>query len=94
MISELIKKTRSYRRFNSERKITDAELRMMIESARCSGSAANRQRIRYVLLNEKKDCDFVFGKVAFAGYLKEWAGPTEIERPMAYIIMIYVLIIF
>ena len=87
MISELIKKTRSYRRFNAEREITESELRCMIESARCSGSAANRQRIRFVLLNKKEDCDFIFKNVAFAGYLKEWAGPTESERPTAYIVM-------
>ena len=87
MISELIKKTRSYRRFDASRGITESELKKMIESARCSGSAANRQRIRYVLLNEKEDCDFVFENVAFAGYLKQWAGPTESERPTAYIVM-------
>ncbi|MBE6644347.1 MAG: nitroreductase family protein [Ruminococcaceae bacterium] len=87
MVEELIKKTRSYRRFDSEREITDGELRAMIESARCSGSAANRQRIRFVLINKKEDCDFIFSNVAFAGYLKEWKGPTETERPKAYVVM-------
>ena len=88
MISDLIKSTRSYRRFDADRAITECELKKMIESARCSGSAANRQRIRFVLLNEKEDCDFVFSNVAFAGYLKEWKGPTESERPTAYIVIL------
>lgn len=87
MIAQLIKKTRSFRRFDAKRVVTETELREMIESARCSGSAANRQRIRFVLINKKEDCDFLFGNVAFAGYLKEWAGPTESERPTAYIVM-------
>lgn len=87
MISELIKKTRSYRRFDADRKISECELREMIESARCSGSAANRQRIRFVLVNDKNTCDKIFSNVAFAGYLKEWKGPSETERPTAYIVM-------
>ena len=88
MISELIKNTRSFRRFDANRKIEEAELLDMIESARCSGSAANRQRIRFALVNDKDTCDKMFENVAFAGYLKEWKGPSETERPMAYIVML------
>jgi len=88
MISELIKKTRSFRRFDANRKITDKELLDMIESARCSGSSANRQRIRFAIINDKEICDKLFENVAFAGYLKEWSGPTETERPTAYIVML------
>ena len=88
MISELVKKTRSYRRFDANRKIKEAELLDMIESARCSGSAANLQRIRYALVFDKESCDRMFKNVAFAGYLKEWCGPTESERPTAYIVML------
>ena len=87
MISELILKTRSYRRFNAAREITMDELRKMIDGARCSGSSANRQRIRFALVNTKDACDKMFENVAFAGYLKEWHGPTESERPTAYIVM-------
>ena len=88
MISELIKNTRSFRRFDANRKIEEAELLDMIESARCSGSAANRQRIRFALVNDKAVCDKIFENVAFAGYLKEWKGPSETERPTAYIVML------
>lgn len=87
MIEKLIKETRSYRRFDAKREITESELRAMIESARCSGSAANRQRIRFALVCDKTTCDEMFSNVAFAGYLKEWGGPTESERPTAYIVM-------
>ncbi len=87
MISELIKKTRSFRRFDAKRKITDAELRTMIDSARCSGSTANRQRIRFAYVNSKDICDRMFENIKFAGYLTEWSGPTEAERPAAYIVM-------
>ena len=87
MISELIKKTRSYRRFDAKREISTEELREMIDAARFSASSANRQRIRFALVNTKEQCDGMFSNVAFAGYLKEWAGPTPEERPTAYVVM-------
>ncbi len=87
MVSELIKRTRSFRRFDAARKITREELLSMIESARCSGSAANRQRIRFAVVNEKDICDRIFPNLKFAGYLTEWKGPSESERPTAYIVM-------
>jgi nitroreductase len=87
MLKDLVLKTRSYRRFDAQRPITDRELYEMVDAARLSGSAANRQRIRFALVNDKDTCDKIFSNVAFAGYLKEWSGPTETERPLAYIVM-------
>ena len=87
MLKELVLKTRSYRRFDAERKISSEELREMIDSARLSGSAANRQRVRFALVNDNETCDKIFGNVAWAGYLKEWSGPAVSERPTAYIVM-------
>ena len=87
MISELITKCRSYRRFDSERKISREELLMMVDAARRSASTANLQRLRFALVNDKEDTDKIFENLAFAGYLKEWKGPKCEERPTAYIIM-------
>ena len=88
MIRELIRENRSYRRFSADREVTREELYAMIDSARCSASAANRQRVRFILVNKKEECDRIFPLLSFAGYLKEWDGPSESERPTAYIIML------
>ncbi|MBQ8880285.1 MAG: nitroreductase family protein [Clostridia bacterium] len=86
MISELIKVNRSYRRF--EQKAVDTELlRNCIESARCSASAANRQRIRFVVVNDSETSARIFDCLRFAAFLKNWSGPAPSERPAAYIIM-------
>ena len=87
MVLDLIRANRSFRRFDCERRIERKELCKMIEGARCSASAANLQRIRYALVTEKEKCDKIFANVAFAGYLKSWGGPSETERPTAYIVM-------
>ncbi|MBO7304716.1 MAG: nitroreductase family protein [Clostridia bacterium] len=85
MLHELIVKNRSYRRFDGAVKITDTELYDMVDAARCSASAANRQRVRFVLVNTKGECDKIFPTLKLAAYLTDWAGPGENERPTAYI---------
>ena len=86
MLNELFLKNRSYRRFSNKRRVKTEELRLMIESARLAASGANRQRIRYALVNDKNECDRIFSELKFAAYLKDWQGPTEEERPAAYVI--------
>jgi len=85
MIYELITSNRSYRRFNSKREVGYSELLKMIESARMTASAANLQRLRYALVNTREECDRIFETLSFAGYLTDWQGPAEDERPVAYI---------
>lgn len=87
MVSELIKANRSYRRFDASKGISNESLISFIESARFVASGANLQRLRFTFVNEKGDCDGIFLSLKFAGYLKEWSGPKENERPSAYIII-------
>ena len=44
--------------------------------------------MRYMLFNEKAVCARIFPTLAWAGYLKEWPGPSEGERPSAYIVQL------
>ena len=86
MISDLIKKNRSYRRFEQKEVKTEL-LRKCIDSARCSASAANRQRLRFVHVNDAPTCSKILECLRFAAFLKDWGGPSESERPAAYIIV-------
>jgi nitroreductase len=89
MIKELIKNNRSYRRFYQEREIKREVLLDLVDSAACSASAGNLQRIRYALINSKEKNALVFDSLAFAAYLKDvWSGPTPDEQPSAYIILL------
>ncbi|MBO5009962.1 MAG: nitroreductase family protein [Clostridia bacterium] len=87
MIVDLLKKNRSYRRFDTTRDISRELLLSFVESVRYTASGANLQRLRFTVINEKNACDDIFSSLKFAGYLKEWKGPSETERPVAYIIV-------
>jgi len=88
MLKDLIIKNRTYRRFYENIPISRKTLKELVDLARLSASAANRQSLKYILSCEKNKNDLIFNTLAWAGYLKDWPGPIEGEKPSAYIIML------
>ena len=82
---ELIKKTRSYRRFDEHRRIAQDDLKQLIELARLGGSARNQQAWQYMLITDADLCELIFPHIGWAGYLSDWKGPVPGERPSCYI---------
>ena len=87
-IKDLVYKTRSYRRFEEAHRIEHDILKELVDLARMSASAANRQPLKYLLYNTPEYCEVIFPRIAWAGYLKDWEGPVKGERPSAYIIIL------
>ena len=88
MIEDLIRKTRSTRRFKKGFKITRKTLMELAELARLSASAANLQPLKYVLSYDTKKNNKIFPCIKWAGYLKDWDGPSKNEQPSAYILIL------
>ena len=88
MLKNLILKNRSYRRFDQSVAISMDLLREMVDAARLSGSARNMQPLRYMLFNDPVECARIDPTLAWAGYMKDWPGPEEGERPTAYIVQL------
>jgi len=87
-IRQLIEKTRSYRRFDSKFEITTETLVSLVDLARLSASGANRQPLKYILVNSPELRKEVYPCLSWAGYLTTWEGPDPSERPTAYIIVL------
>ncbi|MEN8118695.1 MAG: nitroreductase family protein [Bacteroidota bacterium] len=85
MIRDLIIKTRSYRRFDSSVKISEKLIMNWIELARFSASARNSQPLKYAIVTNPETCESIFPNLGWAGYLTNWDGPAEGERPVAYV---------
>jgi nitroreductase len=88
MLRELILKNRSYRRFYEAETISEETLKELVDLARLSPSSMNLQPLKYIISADKKTNDIIFPCLAWAGYLKEWKGPQEGERPAGYIIIL------
>lgn len=88
MLKELVRKSRSVRRFEQSHEVPMDTLRELVELARLSPSGSNLQSLKYVISNDAEKNATIFEQLAWAGYLKDWAGPEEGERPSAYIIIL------
>lgn len=88
MLRELVIRNRSYRRFHQDVAIERAVLEELVDLARLSASAANRQPLKFVLSCEPERNALVFPHLAWAGYLADWPGPVEGERPAAYVVIL------
>lgn len=88
MIECIVKADRSYRRFHEDQTIDEATLRELVNLGRLSPSAANLQPLKYIISGDPAMNAHIFPTTAWAGYLKDWPGPAEGERPSAYIIIL------
>lgn len=88
MLKDLVLKCRSYRRFYEDYKVSCETLKELVDLARLSSSAGNKQPLRYILSCTEEKNAKIFANVAWAAYLTDWPGPSEGERPSAYIVML------
>lgn len=86
--SDIVRQNRSYRRFYEDRAIPQDDLIKLIDLARLTPSAQNLQPLRYIPVSEKEKCSIIFPSLYWAGYLTDWQGPDQGERPSAYIIIL------
>ncbi len=85
---DLVLKNRSFRRFYEDQPVSLETLRELIDLARITPSAANRQPLRYRLSADAQTNALIFPLLSWAGYLRDWPGPAEGERPTAYIVVL------
>ena len=88
MFRDLVLANRSYRRFDARESIDEQKVRSLVDLARCTPSAANLQPLKYVISCDSQRNATVFSTLSWAGYLADWAGPEEGERPTAYVIVL------
>jgi nitroreductase len=88
MITELVKENRSCRRFFEDHPIEPETLKAFVNLARMSASGANLQPLKYILSCDPSKNAEIFSCLTWAGYLKDWPGPAEGERPAAYIVVL------
>ena len=88
MLKDLVLKCRSYRRFYQDVAVDNKTLRELVDLARNSASATNRQPLKYILSCSRENNALIFSTLHWAGTLKTWPGSDEGERLAAYIIIL------
>jgi len=87
-LTDLVRRNRSCRRFASAQGVNRQMLMDLVDVARLTASAANRQPLRYMIFSRPEWCGRIFPHLRWAAALKEWNGPAEHERPSAYVFVL------
>lgn len=85
---EAVIKNRSYRRFDQSIKISEKQMVNYVDMARNTASVANKQPLKYILSCNSEKNEMIFQTLSWAGYLKEWKGPSEGEKPTGYLVVV------
>lgn len=85
---ELVTRCRSYRRFDGNCPVTEDTVWELLELACYVSSAKNLQPLKYIAVCNPAVAEALYPSLSWAGYLTEWHGPVEGERPQAYIVML------
>ena len=88
MLKDLVRKNRSYRRFHQDVAVDIETLRALVNLARLSATGSNLQPLKYILSCQPETNARIFPHTRWAGFLKDWPGPAEGERPTAYIVIL------
>lgn len=86
-IKELVTKNRSYRGYDHTRKVTEEELREMVDCARLTASSVNKQPLKYFLANDEETVNKIQKQTYWARALPEMTLPHPGKEPTAFIVI-------
>ena len=86
--ADLVLKNRSMRAYDESRKITEEELVSLVELARISPSASNRQPLKYFLSCDDETNAIIQPLTGWAGLLPQLHLPPAGHQPTAFIVIL------
>jgi len=88
LIETLIKKDRTYRRFDESVAIDRLQILRWLDVVRQTPSARNIQPLKYIIITDEALCHEITELQHWAAMLPEWDGPAVGERPRAYLLQL------
>lgn len=85
--TDLVKANRSCRRFDNNAGLSVPTLEELVDLARHTASAANKQPLKYAISADPAKNGEIFACLGWAAYLKDWKGPAKEEQPAGYIVI-------
>ena len=84
---DLVKNTRTTRRFKKDIKIEPKELEEVIDIARVTSSAMNKQPLKYLIVTKEELVKNLATTCKWASHLTQWTQ-SEDEQPSAFIVVV------
>lgn len=86
-MEDLVRRARSYRRFDEADRVGEGFLMALVDLARRSASSKNLQPLSYAIVSDAEGCERIFGGIRWAQRLSDWDGPEVGERPTGYVVV-------
>lgn len=87
MISELVRKNRSYRGYDESFRFTKNDLEEYVDTIRLCASTSNIQPFKYYIIYEKEELDKIQNSTVWAVKLPDVKLPHEGKRPTGFIVI-------
>lgn len=84
----MLRRNRSYRRFCESEKVPEAKIRAWIHNLRYTSSMRNAQPLKYRVVVRQEEVEAIYPLLKWAGYLPDWEGPKEGERPASFVVQL------
>ncbi|WP_044418284.1 nitroreductase family protein [Halarcobacter anaerophilus] len=84
---DLVKNTRTTRRFKKNISIFNKDLEEIIDTARVVSSAMNKQPLKYIMVTKKELVEKLSSSSKWASHLENWTQSKD-EQPSAFIIVL------
>ena len=88
MLEELLKRNRSYRAYDESVRVSEAELKHLVDLTRFIASGKNRQPLKYHISFERAETETLLSMTKWAAALPELALPRPGEHPAAFIVIL------
>lgn len=85
---DLVAKSRTRRKFDQSKPVDVETLVDLVDTARLVPSGMNKQPLKYIVTADQDQCAEIFPLLGWAGYLKDWPGPDEGQRPTGYVVIL------
>lgn len=86
--SDLVKKSRSTRRFDEAVPVREEQLRAIAGLLRYVPSGTNRQALKVLVSADGETNGKIFPLLGWAALLSSWSGPQRGQRPTGYLVLL------
>ena len=87
MLHDIIAEARSVRSFDMTKPVDREMLISFVDSLRLIPASCNYQALKYLIVTEKAECDFMRSQTKWAALLPNYNGPDPKHSPTAYMVI-------
>ena len=87
MLYDTVVAARSIRSFDTSKRINREELVQFVDTLRFIPASCNYQALKYLIVTDENDCDFMKSQTKWAALLPDYHGPDADHSPTAYMVI-------